>query len=69
MDDFYQWAGSSDEEDFIVADVGSIADISLNMSEEEELINADVESVVDFDSDNSVMDFFVVIPIRDLWRS
>ena len=57
MNDFYQWAGSSDEEDFIVSDVGSIADISLNMSEEEELINADVESVVDFDSDNSVMDF------------
>ena len=57
MDDFYQWSGSWDEEDFIVSDVGSIADVSLNMSEEEELINADVESVVDFDSDNSEMDF------------
>ena len=57
MDDFYQWAGSSDDEDFIVSDVGSSVDISLNMPEEEELINTEVESVVDFDSDDSVRDF------------
>ena len=57
MDDFYQWAGSSDDEDFIVSDVGSRVDVSLNMPEEEELINTEVESVVDFDSDDSVMDF------------
>ena len=57
MDDFYQWAGSSDDEDFIVSDVGSSVDICLNMPEEEELINTEVESVVDFDSDDSVRDF------------
>ena len=63
MDDFYQGIVSSDEEDFVVFDVGSITDVSLN-SEEEELINSDVESVVDFDSDNSKI--FVVIQIMDL---
>ena len=56
MDDFHQWAVSSDEEDFVISDVGSIADVSWNMSEEE-LINSDVESVVDFDSNNSEVDF------------
>ena len=35
MDDFDQRAVSSDEEDFIISEVGSIADVSLNMSEEE----------------------------------
>ena len=47
MDNFYQWAGSSDDEDFCVSDVGSSVDISLNMSEQEEWINTEVESVVD----------------------
>ena len=57
MDDFYQWAVSSDEEDFVISDVGSIADVSWNMSEEEELINSDVEPVVDFDSNNLDVNF------------
>ena len=42
MDDFYQWVVLSDEEDFVIADVGSIADVNCNMSEEEELIYSDV---------------------------
>ena len=66
IDDFNQWAGSSDDEDFFVCNAGSSVDISLSMSEQEELINTEVESVVDFDSDDSVM---VMIPIRALWRS
>ena len=56
-DDFYQWAVSSDEEDFVISDVGSIADFNWNMSEEEELMNSDDGSVVDFDSDNSDVNF------------
>ena len=47
MDNFDQWAGSSDDEDFFVSDVGSSVDISLNMSEQEEWINTEVESVMD----------------------
>ena len=56
MDDLSQWVVSSDEEDFIISDVGSITDVSLNTSEEEDLIIGDVESDVDFDSVNSKMD-------------
>ena len=65
MDDFYQWAVSSDEEDYIVSDVGSIADVSLNMSEEEELIDADVKWTLIVIIRRWI---FVVIQIRDLWR-
>ena len=36
MDDFYQRAVSSDEEDFVVSEVGSITDFYWDMSEEEE---------------------------------
>ena len=45
------------EEDFVISDIRSIADVNWNMPEEEELINSDVESVVDVDSNNSEVDF------------
>ena len=67
MDDFYQWAVSSDEEDFVIPDVGSIADVSWNMSEEEELINSDVESIVDVEVIIRRW-IFVVIRTWDLWQ-
>ena len=66
INDSYQWTVSSDEEDFVISDVGSIADVSWDMSEEEELINSDVEP-----AGNLViirMRIVVVIQTWDLWR-
>ena len=57
IDDFYQWAVSSDEEYFVISNVGSIADFNWSMSEEEELINSDEDPVMDFDSDNLDVNF------------
>ena len=52
MDDFYQRVVSSDEEDFVVSDVGSITDFNWDMSEEEELMDSVDGSVADLDSDS-----------------
>ena len=68
MDDFYQRAVSSDEEDFVVSDVGSVTDINWDMSEEEELINSDDGFVADFDSDNSNVKFCCDSEVGYLWR-
>ena len=53
MDDFFQQVVSSDEEDFVVSDVGSITDFNWDMSAEEDLMDSDDGSVADFDSDSS----------------
>ena len=53
MDDYYHRVVSSDEEDFVVSNVGSITDFNWNMSEEEELMDSDEGSVVDLASDSS----------------
>ena len=52
MDDYYHQVVSSDEEDFIVSDVGSITDFNWDMSGEEELMDSDVGSVADLASDS-----------------
>ena len=53
MDDFCQRVVSSDKEDFVVSDDGSITDFNWDMSEEEELMDSDEGSVADLDSDRS----------------
>ena len=52
-DDFYQRVVSSDEEDFVNSDDGSITDLNWDMSEEEELMDSDNGSVADLDRDMS----------------
>ena len=44
---------SSDEEDFVNSDDGSVTDLNKDMSEEEELIDSDIGSVADLDRDRS----------------
>ena len=39
MDDFYQRVVSSDKEDLVISDDGSITDFSWDMSEEEKLMD------------------------------
>ena len=51
MDDFYQRVVSSNEEDFVNSDDGSITDFNWDMSEEEELMDSDDGSVADLDRD------------------
>ena len=51
MDDYYHRVVLSDEEDFVVSDVGSITGFNWNMSEEEELMDSDEGSVADLASD------------------
>ena len=53
MEDFYQQVVSSDEEDFVNSDDGSITDFNWGMSEEEELMDSDDGSVADLDRDMS----------------
>ena len=53
MDDFYQRVVSSDEEDFVVSDVGSITDFNWDMSEEDEWMDSVDGSVADLDTDSS----------------
>ena len=45
MDEYYHRVVSSDEEDFVVSDVGSITDFNCDMSGEEELMDSDEGSV------------------------
>ena len=56
MDDYYHRVVSSDEEEFVVSNVGSITDFNWDMSEEEILVDSDEGSVADFVSDCSVVE-------------
>ena len=49
MDEFYQRVVSSDDEDFVDSDDGSVMDLNRDMSEEEEFINSDDGSIADLD--------------------
>ena len=51
MDDFYQRVVSSDDEDFVDSDGGSVADLDRDMSDEEDCCDSDVGSVADLEWD------------------
>ena len=53
MDEFYQRVVSSDDEDFVDSDDGSVTDIDRDMSEEEDFVDSDDGSVTDLDRDMS----------------
>ena len=53
MDEFYQRVVSSDDEDFVDSDDGSVADLDRDMSEEEDFVDSDDGSVADLDRDMS----------------
>ena len=57
MDDYYHRVVSSDEEDFVVSDVGSITDFNWEMSEKEKLVYSNEGSVADLASDCSDVEF------------
>ena len=53
MNEFYQRVVSSDEEDFVDSDDGSVTDLDRDMSDKEDFVDSDVGSVTDLDKDMS----------------
>ena len=53
MDDFYQRVVSSDDEDLVDSDDGSVTDLDRDMSEEEDCVDSDDGSVAGLDRDMS----------------
>ena len=59
MDEFYQRVVSSDDEDFVDSDDGSVTDLDRDMSEEEDFVDSDDGSITDLDRDMSEEENFV----------
>ena len=53
MDKFYHRVVSSDDEDFVDSDDGSVTDLDRDMSEEEDFVDSDDGSIADLDKDMS----------------
>ena len=53
MDKFYQRMVSSDDEDFVDSDDGSVTDLDRDMSEEEDFVDSDAVSIAELDKDFS----------------
>ena len=66
LDEFYQRVVSSDKEDFVDSDDGSVTDIDRDMSDKEDFVDSDVGSVTDLDREMSDEGDCCVSEVADL---